>query len=192
MNKYRKLIPIVAVVLIALGVNLEQFGIDLRDFTGQQSSSPAPHAGATASALSGSDDLPHLSDTEPKINLRHVFAGEINRKGKPVGYHSRPGGVDAANARINKIQSKPNRAGVYTASISIRDGNQWKEKFSSFFPDKMSQQQVIDAVLHAFKNSKDSSKQPWSGPSGLGFTIQGYTASRGDINTAFPVFVKNQ
>jgi len=54
----------------------------------------------------------------------------------------------------------------------------------------MSQQQVVDAILHAYNNSKDPNKQPWSGPSGHGFQIQGYTTSKGGINTAFPVFRK--
>ncbi|MCH9669937.1 MAG: EndoU domain-containing protein, partial [Gammaproteobacteria bacterium] len=85
----------------------------------------------------------------------------------------------------------PNRAGVYTASIEIRDGREWKEKFSSFFPDKMSEAQVIEAVLTAYKRSSDPKRQPWRGPSGLGFDIQGYTLSRGDINTAFPIFKKD-
>lgn len=196
MNKYKKLIPIVAVILIALGVNLEKFGIDLNDFTGNATPSSTQQSTASQSANSTNDDatlaeLPHWSNTDPKINLRHIFHGEINRKGKPVGFHARPGGIDPATARIDSIKSKPNQVGVYTASISVRDGSQWKEKFSSFFPDNLSQDEVISAILHAYKNSDDPGKQPWTGPSGLGFSIQGYTLSRGDINTAFPVFVQN-
>ncbi|MFK7916389.1 MAG: EndoU domain-containing protein, partial [Pseudomonadales bacterium] len=128
----------------------------------------------------------------PEINLWHVFEGEINRKGKPTGFHARPGGQDPANARVKSIKDRPNRAGVYTANIEVRDGGQWKGKFSSFFPDSMSQQEVVNVILHAYRNSKDPRKQPWSGPSGLGFQIQGYTTSRGGINTAFPVYNARQ
>lgn len=206
MNKYKKLIPIIAVVLIALGVNLEKFGINLQNFTGQQSQSNqsqspnsstnsqvgSQNGGQAGSNSSGSVSTNHWSDTNPKLNLWHIFEGEINRKGKPVGYHSRPGGKDPAKARVNQVKSRPNNAGVYTASISVQDGGQWKEKFSSFFPDKMNQSDVITAVLNAYKNSKNPKKQPWTGPSGLGFSIQGYTTSRGDINTAFPVFAKGE
>jgi len=158
MLNLKKLIPIIAVVLIALGVNLEQFGIDLGALTGNGSNTGQKQ----------------WSSTKPEINLWHIFDGEINRKGKPVGFHSRPNGQDPANARIKSIRSKPNSKGVYTANIEIRDGNQWKGKFSSFFPDipdNMSRQQVVDAVMHAYKNSKAPSKQPWSGPSGKGFQI---------------------
>ena len=187
--KYRKFIPVIAVVLVALGGGLEKLGIDVDALLG---------GGSTRSSESGQNNTQrrassskHWSDTRPEINLRHVFEGEINRKGKPVGYHSRPGGYDAANARIKSIKSKPNRDGVYTANIEILDGNQWKGKFSSFFPDSMSEDDVVAAILNAYNNSKDPNKQPWSGPSGHGFQIQGYTTSRGGINTAFPIYVNN-
>ena len=202
MHKYKKLIPLVAVVLIAFGVNLERFGIDLEKLTGQsgQQSSYSNNNSSTqgngnqdsknTTASNNRQDRPHWSNTSPKLNLRHIFEGEINRKGKPVGYHSRPGGRDPATARVVTIKSGPNSAGIYTATIEIKDGNQWKSKFSSFFPDSMSESDVTQIILHAYKNSKNPNKQPWSGPSGKGFTIQGYTASRGDINTAFPVYTR--
>lgn len=200
MNKYKKLIPVIAIVLVALGVNLEQFGIDLNDFTGETTqSTPASQATQKSSTPAASNmatqnvgPAAHWSNTTPKINLWHVFEGEVNRKGKPVGFHSRPGGADPANARLVSVKSRPNHAGVYTANIEVRDQQQWKSKFSSFFPDDMNQTEVINAILNAYKNSKNPKKQPWSGPSGRGFQIQGYTLSRGDINTAFPVFVKGQ
>lgn len=196
MNKYKRYIPIVALVLVALGVNLDQFGIDLKGLSqGGGGGTSISSTSGSSSGASGSHEKPgysQWSDTNPEINLWHVFEGEINRSGKPVGYHSRPGGQDPANARIKSIRDKPNRAGVYTATIEIRDGNQWKNKFSSFFPDDMSRDDVVDAVLNAYNNSNNPNAQPFEGPSGLGFTIQGYTSGRGGINTAFPVFVRNQ
>jgi len=208
-QKYKKLVPIVAVILLALGVNLDRFGIDLQALTGQgsevaqtqtqrQAQEPtvsASEAGAadrSRSIRKLSGNLPHWSSTNPEINLWHVFYGEINRKGKPTGFHSRPGGSDPANARVVSVKDRPNRAGVYTANIEVRDGNQWKRKFSSFFPDNLNQQEVVDIIVYAYNNSKNPNKQPWSGPSGLGFQVQGYTSSRGGINTAFPVYQRNQ
>lgn len=200
MKKYRKYLPIVALVLVALGVNLDQFGIDLKSlsqgnspFTEQVTEETARSAQGADSGTAGSaPTYEKWSETDPNINLWHIFEGEINRSGKPVGFHSRPGGADPVNARIVSVRDQPNRAGVYTATIEIRDGGQWKSKFSSFFPDSLDRQQVIDAVLHAYRNSDDQRAQPFEGPSGLGFTVQGYTSSRGGINTAFPVFVRNQ
>jgi hypothetical protein len=188
LNK-KVIIPVVAAILVALGVNLEQFGIDLNQLAGGNSntsdvSRSNQSSGDTAAYQSG----PKWSSTTPAINLPHVFEGEINRKGKPVGYHSRPGGRDAPGARIVSMRDGPNSKGVYTANIEIQDGGQWKQKFSSFFPDSMSQQQVIDAIINAYSNSNNKKSQPWQGPSGHGFDIQGYTLSKGDINTAFPVY----
>lgn len=215
MNKYKRYIPIVAVILVALGVNLDQFGIDLnalsRGTTSSSTSSTgndSAQASAAASAAAGTatsgstsavsagnqadtqgdPDYPKWSTTKPNINQWHIFEGEINRSGKPVGFHSRPGGRDPAGARLKSVRDKPNRAGVYTASIEIRDGQQWKQKFSSFFPDSLSREEVLQAILNAYANSDDPQAQPFEGPSGLGFTIQGYTSSRGGINTAFPIF----
>ena len=203
MNKYKRYIPILAIVLVALGVNLDQFGIDLKALSrgsdislgspsGTQTNSSSDSATIAQTSEHGQADYPQWSDTDPNINQWHVFEGEINRSGKPVGFHSRPGGKDPANARIVSIRDQPNNAGVYTATIEVRDGNQWKSKFSSFFPDSFSREEVIDAVLNAYSNSRDKNAQPFEGPSGKGFTIQGYTSGRGGINTAFPVFVRSE
>jgi hypothetical protein len=202
LNK-KVIVPIIAAILVALGVNLEELGIDLNQLAGNQPTSSqqsqnnnsdvfATNTNTVAAGNSNSVKAytpgSKWSKTTPAVNLHHVFEGEINRKGKPVGYHSRPGGKDPKSARLVKIRDKPNRAGVYTAIIAVNDQGDWKEKFSSFFPDSMSQQDVVDAVLNAYRNSSDKKKQPWQGPSGLGFDIQGYTLSKGDINTAFPVY----
>jgi hypothetical protein len=184
---------VVAAVLFAFGIDPGQLDsiLDGQSTSHQTPASPADAARkGTAATATASPSEKKWSDTTPGVNLRHIFHGEINRKGKPVGYHSRPGGRDSPDARLIRIRSAANRVGVYTATIAIRDGSQWKEKFSSFFPDSMSRQEVIDAILSAHRQSRDKTKQPWRGPSGHGFDIQGYTLSRGDINTAFPVFTK--
>lgn len=211
LNK-KTIIPIVAAILVALGVNLDELGIDLNALLGNgngsatsfqvdsNSKAQTPSSNITlknpvnknTGAAAGYQAGRKWSSTTPAINLHHVFEGEINRKDKPVGYHSRPGGNDPDGARLVRVKDKPNRAGVYTATISIRDGDQWKEKFSSFFPDSLSQQEVVGAVLNAYRKSSDKKKQPWQGPSGLGFDIQGYTMSKGDINTAFPIYRRDR
>lgn len=192
MNKYRKYIPIIGVILVALGAGLERFGIDLTALLGQGSSTSQTSTSQSGGDCDGGAAGQHWSNTSPQINLFHVFEGEINRKGKPTGYHSRPCGSDPSGARVVSVKDKPNSAGVYTANIEVRDGNQWKSKFSSFFPDSMSRDEVIDVILHAYNNSSNPKKQPWSGPSGKGFEVQGYTSGKGGINTAFPIYRKNQ
>ena len=183
LNK-KVLFPVIAAVLMAFGVNLDKLGINLDSFGGSS-------GGATGVSAAGYESGAKWSNTTPEMNLHHIFEGEINRKGKPVGYHSRPGGNDPAGARLVRIRDKANSTGVYTATIAIKDGSQWKEKFSSFFPDNMSSDQVVEIIIHAYNNSSNKKKQPWQGPSGHGFDIQGYTTRQGGINTAFPIYRKN-
>lgn len=132
------------------------------------------------------------SQTSPEINLGHVFEGAINSKGRPTGFHSRPGGKDPQFARIKKILSPPNSGGVYTAKVEIYDprDKRWKEKFSTLFPDSMSRSQVIQAILHAWNHRNTGDKIKWEGPSGSGFIIQGYLNRRSNINTAYPIYTK--
>jgi hypothetical protein len=124
------------------------------------------------------------SDTKPAINLTHIFAGEINRRGKPVGFHSRPRGIDPAGSGIVRFVDSPNRAGVYTAMVWI--GHRNKTKFSSLFPDRLNRSQVIAAILSAFRQGRRRGES-FRGLSGQGFTIEGYFQN-GRINSAYPLY----
>lgn len=128
------------------------------------------------------------SATQPPINLVHVFEGEINRKGRPVGFHARPGGRNPANARVARVLEGPNRLGVYVAAVEIR-GRQgdWLDKRSTFYPDRMSREQVTAAILNAWRRRTTGGAEKFRGPSGLGFTIEGWYQN-GRINTAYPIF----
>lgn len=126
------------------------------------------------------------SRTSPPVNVTHIFEGEINRRGKPVGFHSRPGGQDPENARVTRIVERPNRAGVYTAEVEVRSNSGWLAKRSTLYPDRMDRAAVIQAVLNAFRN-REGSGEKFRGPSGQGFTIEGYFQG-GRINTAYPIY----
>lgn len=129
------------------------------------------------------------SDTDPAVNLVHVFEGQINRRGKPTGFHSRPGGSDPEGARVVRRVSGPNQLGVYIAEVEIRTGsNRWLRKTSTFFPDEMSRDEVVTAILHAWEERRDLGGGKFQGPSGEGFTIEGYTLEDGGINTAYPLY----
>lgn len=127
--------------------------------------------------------------TTPPVNETHIFEGEINRGGKAVGFHSRPGGRDPANARVCAVTDGPNRRGVYSAQVEIRKpGGPWLRKRSTFFPDDMNRAEVIQAILHAYHNRSREDGPKFSGPSGKGFTIEGYLLPDARINTAFPLY----
>jgi len=126
------------------------------------------------------------SETEPPINLTHLFEGQINKRGKPVGFHARPGGVDPEGARLVRVIDGPNRVGVYVAKVEIRaSSGRWLGKTSTLYPDDFSEDDVVAAILAAFERSDGGEK--WRGDSGKGFTIEGYFQNR-RINTAYPIF----
>jgi hypothetical protein len=128
------------------------------------------------------------SATRPSINETHLFEGEINHRGQPTGFHSRPGGKDPSGARLVRVIDRPNQDGVYTAEVEIRNASgNWLSKRSTLYPDRLSRQQVLDAVLHAWQNKTGGSSEQFRGPSGEGFTIEGYLLN-GNINTAYPVY----
>jgi hypothetical protein len=126
------------------------------------------------------------SATSPRINLTHLFHGEINKNGKPVGFHSRPGSVDPADAGLHERIQGPNRKDVYMARIWVRGKD--KSKISTFFPDSMKKDDVINAILNAFNNKTSFKAYKFTGPSGRGFNIEGFVLDNGDINTAYPVY----
>ena len=150
-----------------------------------EASRPAPQAGpAPAPALRS-----EWGDTDPAINLEHVFEGQINRRGKPIGFHSRPGGREPEGARVARTVSGPNAAGVYIAEVEIRSGSgRWLRKTSTFYPDSMSRDEVVAAILHAWNDRRDLGGGKFQGDSGEGFTIEGYTLDDGGINTAYPIY----
>lgn len=134
------------------------------------------------------------TETQPAINLTHIFKGEINRRGKPTGLHAKFNGKLAEGTKILKVKGRPNRAGVYTAEVAVRDirSGQWKSKFSSIFPDKLQVGEVLQAILHAYKHRNSDNDKPWRGPSGRGFPIEGYLSRQGGINTAYPIYIRDK
>ena len=155
------------------------------------------------------DALPHSISLEngPVINQQHIFCGEWHRD-RPKGFHSRPDGKNPASIAQLSIQSKPNKAGVYTIRWShIR--NIKKEKFSSMFPDQRTTQQVINSIHYAIKHTipcpsnspnwlqcgqnkpsitSEKENPQFCSHNNILFTIGLAFDHNGRINTAFPIF----
>ena len=130
------------------------------------------------------------TSTDPPINFVHIETGEINRRGEAVGYHHRPNGVDPPGARVLGVTQPPDATGVYRARVALRDptSGQWIDKraASTFFPDAMSDDEVIQAVLAAFHNGRRRGDGEFIGDSRHGFIIEGWYQS-GRINAAYPL-----
>jgi Bacterial EndoU nuclease len=130
------------------------------------------------------------TETEPPIDLAHIDRGEINRRGDPVGYHHRASGVDPPEARVVAIIQAPDAAGVYRARVEIEDpaSGAWLDKraASTFFPDRMSDADVVAAILAAFHDGVRRRDGRFVGASGFGFTVEGWYR-HGRILAAYPL-----
>jgi EndoU nuclease-like protein len=134
------------------------------------------------------------TQTRPPIDLAHIDAGEVNRRGEPVGYHHRANGVDPPGARVLAIVQPPDADGVYRARVELRDPvtGAWLDKraASTFFPDALSDAEVVDAVLAAFDAASNDGRLRrdgrFIGASGRGFAIEGWYRD-GRILAAYPL-----
>jgi hypothetical protein len=128
--------------------------------------------------------------TDPPINFVHIEFGEINRRDEAVGFHHRPNGVDPPDARVLQIVQPPDANGIYRARVALRDPAtaEWvrKKAPSTFYPDAMTPEEVIDTVLAAFRAADIRHDGQFVGPSGRGFAVEGWYQN-GRINAAYPL-----
>ena len=153
---------------------------------------------AASSRSHGRGPAIEWSATTPRVNETHIFQGGVNRRGKPVGFHSRQNGRDPAQARVVRILRPPNRYGVYEALVEIAPypgaDADWVRKRSTFYPDALDRAAVVAAIVNAYQHRQrdgggnDGGGERFRGPSGLGFTIEGYLLDDGSINTAYPIY----
>lgn len=130
------------------------------------------------------------SQTRPPINLTHVFCGEVNRRGRPVGYHALAGERTPGEAEIVERRPAAGPDAPYEAQICVQpdEGGRPRCKRSTLFPDDWSQDEVVAAILQAWRDRTRLSRAgQWCGPSGRGFTVAGWLLpGREAINTAYP------
>jgi len=91
---------------------------------------------------------------------------------------------------VERIVQPPDASGIYRARVALRDPETgtWIDKKapSTFFPDAMSDDEVIEAVLAAFQAGRTRSDGQFIGASGHGFAIEGWYQN-GRINAAYPL-----
>ncbi len=138
------------------------------------------------------------SGGSPRVELRHIFCGEINRRGLAVGFHSRPGGHNPPTVSGTPAPRPiPGHPGLYnlTRFQISQDGQTGTKGISTMYPDKCSAADVVAAIQHAYNNGQRTEEQfrGLSGPSctdaeGRPFPIVGFTDRRGGlhIRTGYP------
>lgn len=135
----------------------------------------------------------NLNNLENMDNFRssaveHIFNGEVNRRGQAVGYHyegieESPGNV------IEGTKNEPDENGVYIASVEVdgiaKSGN---GGMSTFYPDNMSPQEVIDAINEAYNNRVNTRGNTYVGESENGLGITMYLDANDKIISSFPIY----
>lgn len=164
-------------------------------------SAPEPGAApASEPAPACGDPAYHWSDTDPSINLRHVFCGDLRDDGRPVGFHSTQAlGQPGVPTLVADTIEPPDRAGIWSATVAFDNG---RRKFSTFFPDACTEAQIVASILHAAGNAQPADgtwglvgpSAPDAGGAGyclvegapfaIRFAYLGHGTDR--INTAFP------
>jgi hypothetical protein len=138
----------------------------------------------------------YWSRSEPAVNLRHVFCGEL-RNGRPRGFHSLR--LRETSLVVRDIQRRREEHwGIYSAIVVFANG---RRKLSTFFPDRCSVDQIVRSIAYAATNPIGQHSE-WGGvgPSapapgaemfcldnhGEPFEIRVGAFADGRINTAFP------
>lgn len=135
------------------------------------------------------EDLKDLKNLDHfrESTIEHLFLGTINDSGKATGYHYN-GIKDTPGEIIPGTESEPDRFGVYTAKVRVNGTNKsGNNGYSSFFPDSMSPQDVIDAINEAYENRVEISDSLYAGLTDEGMEIDMVVNKKGIITTAYPV-----
>lgn len=148
-------------------------------------------------------NLNHWSRTNPPVNQPHIFCGEWSQN-RPKGFHSRPGGVNPPTVGTFRITQSANSQGIYGGTWNY-DGRSSPTKFSTMFPDRCTQTQVLNSIIYAATHQRrcpaNAPSWAWCGTNAPTanasnycqgsdnrlFTIAGASFSDGKINTAFPL-----
>lgn len=136
-------------------------------------------------------DISKLKDTEnfQPGAIEHIFEGEINAKGKAVGYHYE--GMDSSRGSIVEgTETEPNDKGIYEAMVEV-DGVEKKSNGgkSSFFPKDMTPQEVVDSINQAYNSRQHDVGNTYYGFDDNGIEIGMYINEDTDkIKSAFPVY----
>ncbi|ARJ74574.1 hypothetical protein B7941_08665 [Bacillus velezensis] len=117
--------------------------------------------------------------------MKHIYHGEVNKRGKAVGYHheSMMGGKI-----IPGTEKKPDKNGVYMAKVEV--GSVKKIADSSFFPREWNRADVLKAIDEAYHTRKQVRSNKYRGVTSTGIKIEMYLNSDGTIATAYPLYKK--
>ena len=117
--------------------------------------------------------------------IEHIFSGDV-KNGSAQGYHYN--NVDGSSGKIIEgTQTPKNSYGAYNANVEVNGIS--KNAPSTFFPDDMAPQEIIDSINEAYSNKVFMSGNTYSGTSSSGMPITMYIdKNSGKIISAFPKY----
>ncbi len=131
------------------------------------------------------DKLKHIEIFADKNVIKHILEGEVNKRGKAVGFHMENMPTKKGEI-IENTRSKVNEYDIYSARVIIN--GVYKIARSTFFPTSMTPQQVVDAINEAYANKITTPTNEFIGNTNYGFKIGMYLNNDGNITTAYPKF----
>ena len=121
--------------------------------------------------------------------LEHIFEGEINRRGRAVGFHYE-GVITAKGKIIEGTKSIPDNFGIYTGKVEINGVQKIANGgMSTFFLENWKAQDVVDAINQAFNNKEfvQGTRNTYRGKAANGLKIEMYIDNATNkIISAFP------
>ena len=138
----------------------------------------------------GKSTLNSLKNTENFTDsaIEHIFEGQVNARGKAVGYHYE--GIEGTSGNvIPGTESSNNNFGVYKAKVEVNGIPKTANGgFSTFYSKNLSPQQVVDAINEAYSNCelKLGTRNTYQGVANNGMKIDMFLDQNGKIISAFP------
>ncbi|SHE61975.1 minor capsid protein [Clostridium fallax] len=131
------------------------------------------------------DRLKHTENFASKNVIKHILEGEINKRGKAVGFHMENMPTKKGEI-IEETKSKVNKNGIYNAKVIIEGIP--KIAKSTFFPIDMTPQEIVNAINEAYYSRIETPTNEFIGNTSYGFKIGMYLDDKGNIMTAYPKF----
>ena len=148
------------------------------------------NAGDALETSYGKSTLNSLKNTENFTDsaIEHIFEGQVNARGKAVGYHYE--GIEGTSGNvIPGTESSVNNIGVYKAQVEVNGIPKTANGgFSTFYSKNLSPQQVVDAINEAYSNCelKLGTRNTYQGVANNGMKIDMFLDQSGKIISAFP------
>ncbi|GHU44338.1 hypothetical protein FACS1894193_12610 [Bacilli bacterium] len=118
----------------------------------------------------------------------HILGGEVNKKGKAVGYHTENNFHDGLDVKLSNVTA-PDEFDVYKANVTINGTLKTGE--STLFPKEWSNQKIIDEINIAYENKipdpKNNRTDRFVGTASNGMDIK-FQIKNGKISSAYPEY----